>query len=323
MRIESLLSARLLVVPQIVGQRLYFYSNLSGHYSLYAMNFGGSVPEPLLPPNIALQNPHLVGGLSYQVLPGLGKILIMIDRDGDENYQPMSIPLEGGFPEPAFENVFADYRVHMTICNAKQNIAYFSAESRREAMIEAYQANLASGNLAKLKASPWGAWTQGHNEDHTQAVIGESYTPADETVFLWSKTEREPKVLYGIPLEARSPGQVVPLLGSLGGHITPGNRGLLMGTALFSDTYSLGYIDLAQRGEVIPVNLTGTVHHGNGEMTGLQHLKENRYTVQYNIDGCDWLYEGYFDEDHLTMNLDRILVGPGCPLQWGLRILSL
>jgi len=59
--VESLLSARLFVSPQLVGDQIYFISNLSGRLSLYRMKFGASVPEPLLPPDIALQNPHLVG----------------------------------------------------------------------------------------------------------------------------------------------------------------------------------------------------------------------------------------------------------------------
>mgnify|MGYP001077099340 CR=1 FL=1 len=53
-RIESLLSARLFLYPQIVGDRIYFISNLSGRLSLFAMDRGGSIPEPLLPPEIAL-----------------------------------------------------------------------------------------------------------------------------------------------------------------------------------------------------------------------------------------------------------------------------
>ncbi len=88
-RIESLLSARLFLVPQVVDDRLFFISNLSGHLSLYAMDVGGSVPEPLLPPHIALQNPHLMGGASFVVFPSLGRILVMIDSDGDEAYKPL------------------------------------------------------------------------------------------------------------------------------------------------------------------------------------------------------------------------------------------
>jgi len=81
-RIESLLAARLFLTPQLVGDRLFFLSNLSGHLSLYAMDAGGSVPEPLLPPQIALQNPELIGGYVFWVYAKLGIILVMIDRDG-------------------------------------------------------------------------------------------------------------------------------------------------------------------------------------------------------------------------------------------------
>lgn len=110
-RIESFLSARLFLVPQLVGDRLYFISNLNGRNSLYVMDRGGSVPEPLLPPDIALQNPHLMNGRSFIVFPKLEKILVMLDQDGDENYLPMMIPLEGGYPEPLFADDFANHRV--------------------------------------------------------------------------------------------------------------------------------------------------------------------------------------------------------------------
>jgi hypothetical protein len=126
-RVESLLSARLFVAPQYAGGRVYFLSNLSGHLSLYSLSFGGSVPEPLLPPHIALQNPELIGGHSFYVFPRIKRVLVMIDSDGDENYQPMLIPLDGGFPEPAFENFFAAHRVHLLKCDTNKNIAYFVA----------------------------------------------------------------------------------------------------------------------------------------------------------------------------------------------------
>jgi len=60
--ISSMLSARLFQAPKLVKGRIYFISNLSGHLSLYAMDVGGSVPEPLLPASLALQNPHLIDG---------------------------------------------------------------------------------------------------------------------------------------------------------------------------------------------------------------------------------------------------------------------
>ena len=44
MRIESLLSARLFIAPQLAGDYLYFVSDLSGRLSLYRMLWrdGGS-----------------------------------------------------------------------------------------------------------------------------------------------------------------------------------------------------------------------------------------------------------------------------------------
>ena len=95
--IESLLAARLFLSPKLLGNRLFFLSNLGqgGHLSLYAMDAGGSIPEPLLPARIALQNPDLIDGESFVLFPKLSKILLMLDQDGDENYQPMLIPLRG------------------------------------------------------------------------------------------------------------------------------------------------------------------------------------------------------------------------------------
>src|SRR5438093_5178160 len=102
--LESLLAARLFISPKLLGNHIFFLSNLGqgGHLSLYAMDAGGSVPEPLLPACIAVQNPELMEADVFEVFPRLGKILLMLDRDGDEQYQPMLIPEEGGIPEPAF-----------------------------------------------------------------------------------------------------------------------------------------------------------------------------------------------------------------------------
>jgi hypothetical protein len=107
----------------------------------------------LLPPDIALQNPHLIGGNSFHVFPRLNKIVVMIDKDGDENYQPMSIPLQGGYPEVMFDNRFANYRVHLGSCFKDNNVLYLAAESRKEQIIEAYQANLETNSLVKLGES--------------------------------------------------------------------------------------------------------------------------------------------------------------------------
>ncbi len=306
-RIESLLSARLFVFPQSVDDRVYFISNLSGHLSLYVMNYGGSVPEPLLPPNIALQNPHLIGGLSYYVFPKLGKILVMVDKDGDENYQPMFIPMEGGFPEPAFGNQLDGYRSFFVDVDIENNLVYLSAGSHTEPVNVAFRGDLAKGKLTKLDESKYGSFPSGVNKDHSKVLIGEGYTVGDNVLFLLEGKKKT--VLYGTPLDKRKEGQEVPLNGLGSSVFTHSEKGILVTSAVVSDSYSLGYIALDTPAEIKPVKLKGVVHTGTGEMEGVSHLQEDRYSVQFNIDGCTWLYEGKFDEDKLTMNLKFVIVG--------------
>jgi hypothetical protein len=154
-RIESLLSARLHLCPQVFGEKIFFISNLAGKLNLYSMYYGGSVPQPLLPGHIALQNPELIEGISFKVFPLLDKILVIIDQDGDENYQPMLIPIEGGFPQEAFDGYFKEnYRVHLTHCDTELNVVYFCAERKDKEITEAYRGNLRTNKVEKSNRGP-------------------------------------------------------------------------------------------------------------------------------------------------------------------------
>lgn len=310
-KIESLLSARLFLQPQLVEDRLYFISNLGGHLSLYAMDRGGSVPEPLLPPDIALQNPHLVSGHPYHVFPRLGRILLMLDRDGDENYQPVLVPMEGGNPEAVFTETLADHRVHMDHPDPERNVAYFTAESRTEEMVRSFRADLASEKVTFLGESKWGSWVDGANRDHTRAVLVDGYTAGDHVLYLWREGGGERELLYGTPLEDRKEGEAVPPNGISDSQFVAGDRGLLFLTYQFEETGGLGSLDLEDPTEVRPVAIAGTVHEGRGELVDLRHIREDRYAVGYNIDGCSWYYEGTYDEDARTMRLDAVLCGTG------------
>ena len=146
--IESLLSARLFLVPQIVGDHIYFVSNMSGRLSLYRMKRGGSMPEPLIPPELALQNPHLLGIL-YRVIPDIGKILVMLDNNGDENYKPMLIPMDGGYPEPLLKEDTTDFRYFVDEIHIDKNLLYLSATSHKEALNELYRIDLKTGEKTR------------------------------------------------------------------------------------------------------------------------------------------------------------------------------
>lgn len=314
-KIESFLSARLFMSPQRVGDRLFFISNLSGRLSLYAMDLGGSVPEPLLPPEIALQNPTLVSGDSFHVFPGLNQIVVMIDRDGDENYLPTTIPLEGGYPEPTFGSAFDDFRVSMGRCDPETNTAYFIAQSRKEPILETHQGTLANGQLALMGASPYGLVPVAVNDFHTRALLVESYTVGDHVAYLWEQGAEGSRLVYGKPLEQRDPGEQVPLNRIGVSEFIDDDQGVLFYTSLFDDSYGLGYLSLESPENPQPVEVSGLAHSGQGELYDEVHaferLYDDRYLLRYNIDGVSWGYECAFDREALEMAVERVLWGQG------------
>ena len=310
-RIESFLSARLFLVPQLVGDRLYFISNLNGRNSLYVMDRGGSVPEPLLPPDIALQNPHLMNGRSFIVFPQLEKILVMLDQDGNENYLPMMIPLEGGYPEPLFADDFANHRVIAADPDLEQNNLFFVAESRSEAMHHSYLANLADGKLIKINASRFGGWPSGSNKDKTKFILQEGYGAGDSVLFRYNLGDEKPTALLGTPMMERDPENPPRTYNIGGGDFIRNEAGLLAGTSEFEDTYGLAYLPLDNPEALQQVPINGTQHQGMGELEEARHLTGNKYLILYNIDGSSWAYEAELNEDSLEMQMTHLLCGKG------------
>ncbi len=310
-KIESLLSARLLLNPQLVGDRIYFISNLSGHLSLYVMDYGGSIPEPLLPPDIALQNPHLIGGDSFFVFPKLGKILVNIDQDGNEIYKPMLIPMDGGYPTPLFEKELENFRAFVGGCDPDRNIAYFFTSSLVEPNNITYRGNLQTGELVKLASSVYGLGPDGNNENHSKVILIEGYSSGDNVIFLWDESSNQANLVYGKPMTERAEGEEVPLNSIDSTFFVQNDAGLVFHTTLFDDDGGLGYLELNNRDTIKKVKIEGQRHSGVGEFIGLRHLDKNRYAAFYNIDGSDWVYEGELEENNLTFRITHILSGQG------------
>jgi pimeloyl-ACP methyl ester carboxylesterase len=311
-RIESLLSARLFLEPQLAGDRIYFVSNLSGHLSLFAMDAAGSVPEPLLPPGIALQNPELIlgeNGIPFQVVPGLGRVVVTIDHDGDENYQPYSVPLEGGFPEELAPDHFRGRRTQLRHVDLDTGIAYFFSQSREEPVRYGLRADLETGEVEILGQSAYGAFPIAWSPDHTRAVLLDQYTLGDQILYELEDGRR--RMLFGTPLEEREEGFEPPLPRFAAAHVTESGDGILVATSLFDDSGTPGYVDLGNPGAVEPVAIEGLVHEGAGELEDLEHLQGVRYAALYNIDGCSWAYEAELDERARRLRVTRVLVGEG------------
>ena len=309
-RIESLLSARIFVEPQLADDRLYFVSNLSGRLSLYAMDAGGGVPEPLLPPQIALQNPELLGGHPFYVLPALGRIVVMLDRDGDENYEPHVVPLEGGFPEPLSDDPFTAHRSHLVDVDLVTGLAYFAGEARDVPLIRALRANVGTGEVEVLGESQYGSVPVAWTTDHSRVIFSDQYLVGD--VVLYERdADGNRTVLYGTPIDEREEGRKYPISGISSGHVTVSGGGALVVSTLFDDAGSPGYLDLERPGEIEPVAVSGLVHEGDGELERLEHLEGSRYALVYNIDGASWVYDATFDEGGRMLSVERVLVGTG------------
>src|SRR5437667_3747361 len=307
--IESLLSARLLLEPQIVGDRIYFLSDLAGTLSLYSIASSGSIPEPLLPGGLALVNPHIMPGDNFHVLPKLGKVLVMIDKLGDENYQPNVIPLNGGIPEPLFGDKYRDEQIACVHCDKDKNIAYFFRDNRKTPDIECLKVNLETGEVKSLGTSIYGNTCNGVSSDHSTVILADGYTAGDVVLYYWKEGMAARKLLYGVPLDQRD-GKQVPLTGIGWCSFVDNNKGLFFESTIFHDNGGLTYLSLEDPSKPIDVPIKGLRHSGEGEMAGVRRVKGDVFVLEYNIDGASWAYEGRFRSGTPpAFEVERVLIG--------------
>ena len=82
-----------------------------------------------------------------------------------------------------------------------------------------------------------------------------------------------------------------------------------MRTTLLSDEGSLAYISFDNPAKLTPVQVSGIKHRGSGELEDVRK-DDDKYLLQYNIDGCTWIYEGKFSNAKKPrFTIDRTLVG--------------
>lgn len=319
--IQSLLSARLLLNPRISKGRVYFLSDMSGVLSLYGMDQEGSIPEPLLPAGLALQNPHLIIGYNYFVLPKLGKALVMIDENGNENYQPCLVPLEGGIPEPLFGDKYKGQQLACVDCDVRKNIAYFFHDDRKTPNIECLQVDLATLEATSLGTSVYGNFFSGADSSHSTIILTDGYTAGDNVLYIMRKGDKERKLLYGVPIDKRKKNQQIKLLSNGSCNFTSNGKGLLFKSTLFKDEGSVTYLPLENPNDVSEVAVKGLRHKGKGEMVDLKQIDKSVFLLEYNIDGCSWVYECVYQETRgsRSLTVKRMLCGLP-PLDQGVQM---
>ncbi|HET8683002.1 MAG TPA: alpha/beta fold hydrolase [Micromonosporaceae bacterium] len=310
-RIEHMLSAPLFLSPQLVGDRLFFISNLSGSLSLWAMDSAGSVPEPMLPPDVALLTPKLLGGQAFVALPDLGVIVVMIDRDGDELLQPCLVPIDGGDPQPLFGDRFAGQQVELVEVGPDGRGSLW-VDPRKHPEQEAYHFEVTGASLVPLGCSRYGNVPRGHSADRSRYLLIDQYSPNDTTLWLWERDAGERRLLHGVPLDERRDGHPAPLTGFDHGWFVDDEQSILVETTWFDDLGGLGWLSLADPATLEPVTVTGAVHQGVAEWEhGARRLSGERFLVSYNVDGVSWGYEATLGSRQRMMHLDRVVWGQG------------
>ena len=306
-RIEHLLSARLFLAPQIAGDRLFFISDLSGRLSLYAMDAVGSVPEPLLPPDIALLTPELINGEPYIALPGLGELFVVVDRDGDENMQLCRVPIDGGDPEPIFGDRFAGQQMVLAELSP-EGVGTMWVDPRSRPEQESYEIDVTTGEATLLAKSRYGGFPVGHDDDRSRYLLVDGYTTGDDTLWIWEREVGERRLLHGTPLDERTDGGPVPLTGFNMAWFVD-DETVVMETSIFEDLGGLGRMALDTPEVIEPVEVVGTMHPVGGEWAQAERTPDGRFIVHYNVDGVSWGYEGRLDPAVGRLELERVLWG--------------
>ncbi len=168
-------------------------------------------------------------------------------------------------------------------------------------MQTSFRGDLATGELTRLAESDYGAFPAAVTHDHRRAIITDAYTVGDEVLFLREEGSENLRLISGVPINQRTPGQQVPLTGINIVEFTPGEDGLLVLCAVFEDSYGPAFLDMSNpQAGYAPVQMVGVQHSGTGEMVDLRKLKGNCFVVAFNIDGCSWLYEASFDQSFIN-----------------------
>ncbi len=138
-------------------------------------------------------------------LPGPGKIVVVLDNNGDENMQPCVVPIGGGDPEPLFGDRFAGQQV-MLIRLDSDGRGRILVDPRKRPDLEAYEFDLTQpdAGLHLLGTSKYGYLPAGRDDDGGRYLIVDEYLPRDTTLWLWERSTRERRLLRGTPIDNRS-----------------------------------------------------------------------------------------------------------------------
>ena len=308
--IGSLLSARQFLEPKIYEDTIYFISNLVGHYSLYEMKKEGSLPIPMIPESIALQNPHIMHtSASYEIFPKLNKLLVMIDDNGNELYQPFLVDLDtGGVPVLLFEDKFKNFQVNLQEVDHENNFAFFNIDDRTNPGYELILANIETGEIISFGRTQAGLFIIGFSSDYSKIVVTENYGLADYVGYLI--TDRKDRtLLFGLTPDKRSADY--KKISIENAFFVEEDNAFIGMSHMFADNYGILRFDFKNPNEFNDVPIKGLSHSGIGELNNLEHIRGDIFKLTYNIDGVSFIYIGEYiiENDAYYIKILRNIAG--------------
>ena len=305
--LDSLLSCRICVYPQIYRDRVYFISDISGRFSLYSMPLGGGYPAPMIPVGIALQNPKLMDeGRPYQIVPAIEKIVIMIDSNGDEAYQPFLVPWYGGIPEPLLGDRFIGQTLYLARLCRESEFLYFQLDPKIDEPLQALRVNVRTRQVEYLGSSRYGNFPVAHSADHSLVLLQDFINFDDIIWYRWNSLKQQREIFYGVAFDDRWSDYRHLYLHDP--HILDASHQIFYISSEFEDGYGPCLMDIASKHSE-PINVIGIAHCGQGELASIRRIAADEYVLEYNIDGCSFHYLGELHCDSRTFHVRNCLCG--------------
>ena len=219
----------------------------------------------------------------------------MLDHDGDENYEPFLIPIDGGFPSRSRPRRSRTHARTSSTSTSMRGSRTSRSSRATEPMVYARRCDFATGAVETLGQSPYGAFPVAYSSDHSRVVLGDQYLPGD--VLLYEPDANGGRaILYGTPLDEREPGREYPAAGlRLGAHHAERARDPTHVGDL-DDTGSPGYLDFSRPARGRARRLRRHRARRRRRARGAAAPRGDRYAAIFNIDGCSWAYDVRFDE---------------------------
>ena len=265
------------------------------------MDAAGGVPEPLLPPQIALQNPELLGGDPFFVLPG-ARAHPRDDRPRRRReLRAVRRPARGRLSRSRVaDDPFAAHRSHLVDVDVATGHRVLRRRVAKDApLIRAIRCEPREPAQVESSAqSQYGAIPVGVDAATTRASSSPTSTSSGDVVLYERDADGGRTVLYGHADRRAGGGRDIRAPGIRSAHVTVERRRRCSSCRRSSTTRAARATSTSRSpGEVEPVASRRARARGRRRARAADASRGTTATrAIYNIDGGSWAYDARFDE---------------------------